>query len=107
MKNLQHTYEALRTILREAYFGKENAEVGAQWQVNAMRRIRALGPIPSRPNFLVFFERFVWRLTPATCALILIFAALLFKLDFTPEYEVFTSLIYDTEELTLAKLFEF
>jgi hypothetical protein len=107
MKNLQHRYEALRTILSEAYFRKEHVEVGEQWQVNAMRRIRALGPIRSGPNFLVFLERFVWRLTPATCALILIFAALLFKLDFTPEYEVFTSLIYDTEELTLAQLFEF
>jgi hypothetical protein len=107
MKNLQHRYEALRTILREAYFGKEHVEVGEQWQVNAMRRIRALGPIPSGANFFLFFEQFVWRLTPATCILIFIFAALLFKLDFTPEYEVFTSLICDTEELSLAQLFEF
>jgi hypothetical protein len=107
MKNLQHTYEALRTVLRGAYFEKEHVAVGEQWQVNAMRRIRDLGPIPCRPSFLVFFERFLWRLTPATCALILIFAVLLFTLDFTPEYEVFTSLIYDTEELTLAQLLEF
>jgi|CryGeyStandDraft_6_1057127.scaffolds.fasta_scaffold354305_2 hypothetical protein len=107
MKNLQHTYEALRRILREAYFGKEHAAVGEQWQVDAMRRIRSIGPIPSGANFFLFFEQFVWRLTPATCALILIFAALLFKLDFTPEYEVFTSFIYDTEEVTLAQLFEF
>lgn len=107
MKPLQRKYEALKKILREAYFEKEHAEVGEQWQVNAMRRITGLGPITSGPNFLVFFERFVWRLTPATCALILIFAALLFKLDFTPEYEVFTSLICDTEEVMLAQLFEF
>jgi hypothetical protein len=107
MKPLQRKHEALKKILRGAYFEKAHIEVGEQWQVNAMRRIRALGPITSGPKFLMFFERFVWRLTPAICALILIFAALLFKLDFTPEYEVFTSLIYDTEEVILAQLFEF
>lgn len=107
MKKLQHTYEALRTILREAYFGKEHAEVGEQWQANTMRRIRTLRPIPSGQSFLAFFEHFLWRLTPATCALIVIFTALLFTLDFTPEYEAFASFIYDPEELTLAQLFEF
>jgi len=105
MKKLQQKYEALRRILREAYFEKEHGEVGEQWQVDAMSRIRDLEAIPCKPNFLAFFEHFVWRLTPATCALILIFAALLFKLDFTPEYEVFTSLIYDTEKVTLTQLF--
>jgi len=105
MKKLQHKHEALRRILRGAYFEKEHAAVGEQWQVNAMCRIRDLGAIPSGANFFLFFEQFVWRLTPATCALILIFAALLFKLDFTPEYEVFTSLIYDTEKVTLTQLF--
>jgi hypothetical protein len=107
MKPFQCKYEALKKILQEAYYEKEHAEVGEQWQVNVMRRIRGLGPITSGLNFFVFFERFVWRLTPATCVLILVFTALLFKLDFTPEYEVFTSLIYNTEEITLAQLFGF
>jgi hypothetical protein len=105
MKHLQRKYEALITILREAYFEKEHAAVGGQWQANAMRRIRDLGPIQSGQSFLVFFERFVWRLTPATCALLVVFAILLYNLDFTPEYELFTSLIYDTEEVSLTQLF--
>ena len=107
MKPLKHKYEALKKILREAYLEKEHAEVDDQWQVDVMRRIRNLRPVQSSSSFFMLFEQFVWRLTPATCALILIFAALLFKADFTPEYEVFTSLIYDTEEVTLAQLFEF
>ena len=107
MKSLQQKHEALRKVLQKAYHEKESVKVGERWHQDVMRCIRHLGPITSRPNFLVFFERFVWRLTPATCILILIFTALLFKLDFTPEYEVFTSLIYDTEEVTLAELFEF
>lgn len=107
MKPLQCKYETLKKILREAYFEKEHAEAGEQWQVNVMRRIRGLGPITSGPNFLVFFERFFWRLTPATCFLVLISAVLLFKLDFTPEYNLLASLIYNTEKATLIQLFGF
>ena len=105
MKPLQRKYEALKKILREAYFEKEHAEVSEQWQVNAMRRIKGLGPITSRPNFLVFFERFVWRLTPATCLLIIVGAIIFLKLGFFPDYDVLTLFINDTEELSLAQLF--
>ena len=105
MKPLQRKYEALKKILREAYFEKEHAEVGEQWQANAMRRIKGLGPITSRPNFLVFFERFVWRLTPATCLLIIVGAIIFLKLGFFPDYDVLTLFINDTEELSLAQLF--
>jgi hypothetical protein len=105
MKPLQRKYEALKKILREAYFEKEHAEVDEQWQVNAMRRIKGLGPITSRPNFLVFFERFVWRLTPATCLLIIVGAIIFLKLGFFPDYDVLTLFINDTEELSLAQLF--
>jgi hypothetical protein len=107
MKALQRKYEALITILREAHFEKEHAAVSEQWHQDAMRRIRGLGPLKARTNFIMFFEQFFWRLTPATCFLILIFTALLFKVDFFPEYDVLTSLIYDTEEVTLVQLFEF
>jgi hypothetical protein len=105
MKPLQRKYEALKKILQEAYFEKEHAEVGEQWQVNAMRRIKGLGPITSRPNFLVFFERFVWRLTPATCLLIIVGTIIFLKLGFFPDYDVLTLFINDTEELSLAQLF--
>jgi hypothetical protein len=105
MKPLQRKYEALKKILQEAYFEKEHAEVGEQWQVIAMRRIKGLGPITPRPNFLVFFERFVWRLTPATCLLIIVGAIIFLKLGFFPDYDVLTLFINDTEELSLAQLF--
>ena len=105
MKPLYHKYEALKKILRRAYFEKEHSEIGEQWQMNAMRRIRGLGPITSGPNFLVFFERFVWRLTPATCLLIIVGAIIFLKLGFFPDYDVLTLFINDTEELSLAQLF--
>jgi len=105
MKSLSQKLGVLKKILCQAYHGKENVEVGEQWQVNAMRRIKGLGPITSRPNFLVFFERFVWRLTPATCLLIIVGAIIFLKLGFFPDYDVLTLFINDTEELSLAQLF--
>jgi hypothetical protein len=105
MKPLQRKYEALKKILREAYLEKENAEVGEQWQVNAMRRIRHLGPVQSGPSFFMLFEQFVWRLTPATCLLIIVGAIIFLKLGFFPDYDVLTLFINNAEELSLAQLF--
>jgi len=105
MKPLQRKYEALKKILREVYLEKEHAEVSEQWQANAMRRIRNLGPVQSGPSFFLLFEQFVWRLTPATCLLIIVGAIIFLKLGFFPDYDVFTLFINDTEELSLAQLF--
>lgn len=105
MKPLQRKYEALKKILREAYFEKEHAEVGEQWQLNVMRRIRNLGPVQSGPSFFMLFEQFVWRLTPATCLLIIVGAIIFLKLGFFPDYDVLTLFINNTEELSLAQLF--
>jgi hypothetical protein len=105
MRSLQHELSVLRKILRQAYHEKENLEVSEQWQLKAMRRIRNLGPLKSKPNYLMLFEQFLWRLTPATCFLVLILVTLLLKFDFTPKYEVFTSFINDMAELSLVQLF--
>ncbi|MBW1784721.1 MAG: hypothetical protein JRL30_28745 [Deltaproteobacteria bacterium] len=105
MKPLHHKYEALKKILRKAYFEKEHAEIGDQWQMNLMRRIRNLGPVQSSPSFVMLFEQFVWRLTPATCLLIIVGAIIFLKLGFFPDYDVLTLFINNTEELSLAQLF--
>jgi len=105
MKPLQRKYEALKKILREAYFEKEHAEVSEQWQLNVMRRIRNLGPVQSGPSFFMLFEQFVWRLTPVTCLLIIVGAIIFLKLGFFPDYDVLTLFINNTEELSLAQLF--
>jgi len=107
MKSLQHRHEVLKKILRKAYYEKERVKVGKQWHQDLMCRIRGLGPIETGTYFFMLFEQFFWRLTPATCFLIFISVTLLFKLDFSPKYDILASLIYDTEEVTLAQLFEF
>ena len=105
MQPLQHNYESLKKILREAYLEKEHAEIGEQWQVDTMRRIRNLRPVQSGPSFVMLFEQFVWRLTPATCLLIIVGAIIFLKLGFFPGYDVLTLVIINAEELSLAQLF--
>jgi len=105
MKSLGHKLGVLKKILCQAYHEKENINVGDQWQLNAMRRIRNLGPVQSGLSFFMLFEQFVWRLTPATCLLIIVGAIIFLKLGFFPDYDVLTLFINDTEELSLAQLF--
>ena len=105
MKPFNRKYESLKKILREAYLEKEHAEVGEQWQVDTMRRIRNLSPVQSSPSFVMLFEQFVWRLTPTTCLLIILGAIIFLKLGFFSDYDVLTLFINDTEELSLAQLF--
>jgi hypothetical protein len=105
MKSLDQKLEVLKKILCQTYYGKENSEVGERWHQEVMRRIRTLGPIQSGPDFFMFFEQFVWRLTPATCLLIIVVTIIFLKLGFFPEYDVLTLFINNAEELSLAQLF--
>jgi hypothetical protein len=105
MKSLSQNLGVLKKILCQTYHKKENINVGDQWQLNVMRRIRNLGPVQSGPSFFMLFEQFVWRLTPATCLLIIVGVIIFLKLGFFPDYDVLTLFINDTEELSLAQLF--
>ena len=105
MKSLAQKLEVLKKILCQTYYGKENSEVGERWHQDVMRRIRTLGPIQSGPDFFMFFEQFVWRLTPATCLLIIVGSIIFLKFDFFSDYDLFTLFISNTEELSLAQLF--
>jgi len=104
MKSLESRLEALKNILRRAYHEKEKLELSDRWQVNVMRRIRNLGPLNKGPDPLIQFGQFVWRLTPVTCLLIIMSAAVLLKFDFTPDYNVLISFITDAEEISLVQL---
>lgn len=96
--------EILKNILFQAYHKKDKLELGDQWHVPVMQRIRRLGPLHPEPDPLMQFGQFVWRLSPATCLLIIMAAAVLLNFDFTPEYNVLISFIPDAEEISLMEL---
>ena len=104
MKSLEYRQEVLKKILLRKYHEKEKLELGDRWQANVMRRVRNLGPFQPKPDPLMQFGQFVWRLTPITCLLIIMSVAVLLKFDFTPDYNVLISFITDAEEISLVQL---
>jgi hypothetical protein len=96
--------EALKKTLHQAYREREKLELSDQWQQIAMRHVRKLGPLQTKPDLLMQFGQFVWRLTPVTCLLVIISAVVLLKFDFTPEYNVLISFITDAEDISLVQL---
>ncbi|MDF1593236.1 MAG: hypothetical protein P1P89_17105 [Desulfobacterales bacterium] len=104
MKSLEYRLEVLKKILLQRYHEKEKLELDVRWQANVMRRVRILGALQLKPDPLVQFGQFAWRLTPITCLLIIVSAAVLLKFDFTPDFNVLISFITDAEEVSLVQL---
>lgn len=99
MKNKDHF--KIRKALAAAYREKEKAAVGELWQTRVMGRIKSLGPLYPATSYLEFFERFVWRLAPVACALILILAAIFVHMDFISEYEMAKIFFDDPADISL------
>ncbi len=104
MKPADSRLRILKSILFQAYHEKDKPEAGEDLCLQVMTRVRKLGPLSSRPDFPILFERFVWRLAPVTGLLIIAGLAVLLKFDFTPDYNVFLSFVTDTGEIGLSQL---
>jgi len=90
MKSSKRYDTKVKQALKAAYNAKENdgPKIGEQFEARVMRRIRALGPIHSRPDYLLLFEQFFWRLVPVTAVLIIVMAALAIQLYFVSEFDM-------------------
>jgi hypothetical protein len=104
VKSFDYRLETLKRILLQAYHEKEKLESGDRWHLNVMGFVRKIGPLQVKPDPLMQFGQFVWRLSPVTCLLIIMSAAVLLKFDFTPDYNVLISFITDAEEVSLVQL---
>jgi hypothetical protein len=96
--------EKLKGILRQAYRGKENLEMGDLWPDSLMHRIREFATIQSAPRFLTMFEQIVWQLAPVISLLILALTGVLLVLDLAPGSDVFQLLMNGKEEITLSQM---
>jgi hypothetical protein len=90
MKSFKRYDIKVKQALKAAYNAKENhgPKIGEQFEAQVMRRVRALGPIHSRPDYLSLFEQFFWRLVPVTAVLIIVLAAWAIQFDFVSEFEM-------------------
>lgn len=88
--------------LKAAYNSRMSCETGDQWQMKAMRRIRRLGPlatqVAAQAKYLPNFEQFVWRLTPATCLLIVFMGTLIAHFGVLPETQLVKLILDESEE---------
>ena len=99
--------KALKESLRKAYFQKEGLEADDRWRPGTMSRIRALGHLKAKADFWLGLEQLAWRLSPITCALILICALAFLGSDAFHDYEVMSVFTNDPGELTLSQMIGF
>ena len=92
MKSSKRDDIKVKQALKAAYNAKENNGPGVnkQFEAQIMRRVRALGPIHSWPDFFSLFEQFFWRFIPVTAVLIIVLAIWTIQFDFTSEFEMTT-----------------
>ncbi len=107
MKDPVTKKKALKESLRRAFFEKENLDVGDRWRLETMSRIRAMGPLKKSADFWMGLEQLAWRLSPITCALILVCSLIFYGSDAFHDYEVLSVFTNDPEELSLFQLFGF
>ncbi|RJR51191.1 MAG: hypothetical protein C4576_04095 [Desulfobacteraceae bacterium] len=88
---------------REAYFSRDDAAHGNQWQRRAMERIRELGPLSPVTGFWPSFEKLAWRLAPVNLVLILVF--LFLNLGLAPDIDYLSLAARDLERPTLSEFF--
>jgi len=94
-------YLRIRKVLTAAYHEREKSLVGDLWQTRVMAHIKSLGPLYPATSYLEFFERFVWRLAPVVCILLLILAVFFTHMDFISEYEMAKIFFEDPADVSL------
>ena len=97
--------EALRKALRDAYFYREERELGDLWQSKVMGHIREIGPLKVGAGFWPVFEHLVWRLAPVSCLLVLSLTVLLLSMDLDHGYDYLGTLTAEFTKTSLAELF--
>ncbi len=98
--------ESLRKAFREAYSAKGGRETGEEWQSQAMKRIRQIGPLRPAAGFWPAFETMVWRLMPVSCVLVLVLTFLFMKVDFDVDSDYLATMAAEMEKPSLVELFD-
>ena len=79
----------IQQALSSAYKAGEAFEVGDAWRTRVMVRIRDLGPLKSRHDFLTLFEWYTWRFAPVAALSLLVLSFILYRqTDFLSDCEM-------------------
>ena len=94
----------LRKALVAAHHEKEKAQVDELWPARVMGHIRSLGPLYPKTSFFEVFQRFLWRLAPVTCILVVLLGAAIIRLDIVSDYELTKVFLEDPVDFSLLAL---
>ncbi|RPI77409.1 MAG: hypothetical protein EHM45_09200 [Desulfobacteraceae bacterium] len=106
MKADNNKLSKLLSVWRRMYLSRATEAVGDQWQTEAMRRIRLIGPLNARTGFMELFEQMVWRLAPATSLMVVALVVVFLVSGLTQGNDVL-AFMNDPEEMDLAQLLGF
>jgi len=104
MKHITNeAYAKIQKALSIAFLQKENMSVNDHWRLKVMGCIRTSGLYPNT-SYAELLQRLVWKLTPVTIAMAIIFLFVITQIDFVSDYEIARILVEDPIEYSLFAL---
>lgn len=91
----------VREALALAYHEKVKVEVDDKWKVRVMGHIQSLGPLSPHISYFELYQRFVWRLAPVACVLLVALSVAIAKMDFFSDYELAKIFTVDPADVIL------
>jgi hypothetical protein len=98
--------ESLKKAFRDISLAKGRGETGEEWQSQAMKRIRQIGPLKPAAGFWPAFETMVWRLAPVSCLLVLVLTFLFVNMDFYVDSDYLGTMAAEMDKPSLVEFFD-
>ena len=101
MKHITNeAYEKIQKVLSTAFLQKENMAFNDNWRMKVMGRIRTSELYPNI-SYAELLQRLVWKLSPVSIAIAIIFLFVIAQIDFVSDYEIARILVEDPIEYSL------
>lgn len=99
--------QALQKLLSFTHREKESPDDLGPWRQNTMRAIRKLEAGNGTTTYFNLFEGLVWRLSPLTAVMIVIFAIWFLNFDLVADMDLFAVVSLETDEISILQMIQF
>lgn len=93
-------YGKIQKALSTAFSEKEHMEVNDNWRMRVMGHVRNMELCP-KISYAESLQQLVWKLSPVTFAMVIIFLLVMAQTDFISDYEIARILVEDPLEYSL------
>lgn len=104
-KTGEKEFNKIIRAFKQVYHEKEDFQVPDKWKSKAMNLIRKDARMQFQAGFLDTFQRFVWRLAPVSCVLLLLLGLIMSQTDILSDYELAKIFINDPSDLSFITLY--